>query len=190
MALSRGGFSAYLNAHASFWFGTLRTFTTQSPSSAKTRVPPRCGPSLAPANKSTHAPGSRCAPVTKCSWRSRALITLPLLRCSPGSVPTCPVHHVRINRDVWDQICWLSLMLPSAPGSPVADSASVHTALEKSHVAIRTVCRPLVTTMIDHFRVAFGTPSQPIVAECGTRTDEASHALSLPLQSRTRRRGG
>ena len=41
--------------------------TTQSPSSAKTRAPPRWSPPLTLVSKSTHAPGSRCPPATKCS---------------------------------------------------------------------------------------------------------------------------
>ena len=48
-------------------------------------------------------------------------------------------------------------------------------------VASRIMCRPLVTTMVDHFSAAFGTPSQPILAEYDTRTDEALSRLVSTL---------
>ena len=40
-------------------------------------------------------------------------------------------------------------------------------------VASRIMCRSLVSTMVDHFSLAIGTPSQPIMAECDARTDDA-----------------
>ena len=73
-----------------FLAGTHRTFTTPLPSAAQIRAPLRwCLPS-ALASKSTRALGNRCAPVTKCSRRSLALITHPQSWCSPRSVLTCP----------------------------------------------------------------------------------------------------
>ena len=43
------------------------------------------------------------------------------------------------------------------------------------------MCRPLVTTTTDHFSAAFGTPSQPILAEYDTRTGEALSRLISTL---------
>ena len=40
-------------------------------------------------------------------------------------------------------------------------------------IASRIMCRFLVSSMVDHFSAAFGTPSQLIMAEYDTRTDEA-----------------
>ena len=48
-------------------------------------------------------------------------------------------------------------------------------------VASRIMCRLLVSTRIDHFSLAFGTPSQPIMAEYDARTDEAlARLVSTP----------
>ena len=47
-------------------------------------------------------------------------------------------------------------------------------------VASRVLRRPLVSTTVDHF-AAFGTPSQPILAEYDTRTDEALARLASTL---------
>ena len=40
--------------------------------------------------------------------------------------------------------------------------------------------RPLVTTIVDHFCVGFGTLTQQILAEYDTRTDEALSRLVPP----------
>ena len=48
-------------------------------------------------------------------------------------------------------------------------------------VARRIMCRPLVSTMVDHFSHAFGTPSRPIMAEYDTHTDEALTRLVSTL---------
>ena len=47
----------------------------------------------------------------------------------------------------------------------------------------RILCRPLVSTMVDHFSAAFGTPSKLIKAEYDTRTDEAPTRLVSTLPS-------
>ena len=43
------------------------------------------------------------------------------------------------------------------------------------------MCRPVVSTMVDHFSAAFSTPSQPIMDECDTRTEEALTRLVSTL---------
>ena len=48
-------------------------------------------------------------------------------------------------------------------------------------VASRVLSRPLVSTTVDHFGAAFGIPSQPILAEYDTRTDEALARLASTL---------
>ena len=48
-------------------------------------------------------------------------------------------------------------------------------------VASRIMCRPFVSTMIDHFSLAFDFPSQPIVAEYDARTEEALARLVSTL---------
>ena len=48
-------------------------------------------------------------------------------------------------------------------------------------VANRIMCRPLVSTMVDHFSLAFGTPSKPIMAEYDARTDAALARLVSTL---------
>ena len=45
------------------------------------------------------------------------------------------------------------------------------------------MCRPLVSTVVEHSSAAFGTPSQPIMAEYDTRTDEALSRLVTTLPS-------
>ena len=50
-------------------------------------------------------------------------------------------------------------------------------------VASRITCRPLVSTMVDHFSAAFGAPSQHIMAEHDTRTDEALSRLVSTVPS-------
>ena len=51
--------------------------------------------------------------------------------------------------------------------------------------ASRTMCRPLVSTMVDHFSHAFGVPNQLIMTEYDARTDAALTQLvaTLPLNA-------
>ena len=50
-------------------------------------------------------------------------------------------------------------------------------------VASGIMCRPLVSTMVDHYSAAFGTPCQPIMVECDECTDEALSRLVSTLPS-------
>ena len=51
-------------------------------------------------------------------------------------------------------------------------------------VASRIMCRPLVSTIVDHFSIAFGVPSQSIMAEYDARTDAALARLVATLPTR------
>ena len=48
-------------------------------------------------------------------------------------------------------------------------------------VVSRIMCRPLVSTMVDHSSAAFGTPSKQILAENETSTDEALSRLVFTI---------
>ena len=48
-------------------------------------------------------------------------------------------------------------------------------------VASRIMCRPLVSTIVDHFSRAFGVPTQLITAEYDARTDAALTRLVATL---------
>ena len=200
-------FFARPSVRMSFWVGTPHAFTTLSPSSAKTRAPPRWSPPLALASKSTHVPDSGCAPATKCARRSRALTTLPQKWCSPGSALTCISSCTRCTSTATSRImiCWLSLMDNFAP--PLAPPScgdlpdhswqattvvscgglGLRTAVGAAlpvFVASRIMCRPLVTTIDTSVRPSALRANRSWVSV--TRAPmRPSHALSPPSPLRS-----
>ena len=161
---------------------------------AQTRAPRRWGPPVARVSTSTCAPGSRFEPVMRCALRSSASTTPQPRWFSPGS--TLHAHvPMRINGDLLDQdllAAFAGQMRASVSASLSGDLPDhswwqatpgvTRGGLGPSHGAwgraSRLRCQPhhmspLVSTMVDHFSLAFGTPSQPIMAEYDAHTDAA-----------------
>ena len=65
--------------------------------------------------------------------------------------------------------------------SPAAGWASARHSDCAAFVASRIMCRPLVSTMVDHFSLAFGVANQLIMAEYDARTDAALTRLVSTL---------
>ena len=113
------------------------------------------------------------------------------------------MYHMRINGDLLDQdllaafdgqlrasvSASLSSDLPDhswwqATKGVTCGGLGLRTALGfalPAFVASRIMCRPLVSTMVDHFSLAFGVPNQSILAEYDSRTDAALARLVSTL---------
>ena len=115
-----------------------------------------------------------------------------------------PMYHMRISGDVLGRdlrrraaarlgeapLCGdLPDHLVQATTGVTCGGLGLRTALGvalPAFVASRIMCRPLVSTMVDHISAAFGNPSQQIMAAYDTRTDEALTRLVSTLPSANR----
>ena len=196
-ARQRQELRALLSVSMSLRCGTLRACTTPSTLSLRKRASQRWAQPLGLVSISMHKPKSLFAPATRCAPPLPALIMPPRRWFSPGNALTCPISCTTCVSTVTFLIktCWLHLMdscgPPSAPrcvaicqitpggrlplGSPAEGWASAQRSeiAFSAFVASRIMCRPLVSTMVDHFSLAFGVSSQSIMAEYDTRTDAA-----------------
>ena len=149
--------------------------------------------------------GSQREPATRCAPRLAALIMPPQTWSSPGSAQTCPSSCVTCaSLEIFlTRTCWpafdgqlrasvsasLSSDLPDhswwqATTGVTCGGLGLRTALGfalPAFVASRIMCRPLVSTMVDHFSLAFGVPNQSILAEYDARTDAALARLVSTL---------
>ena len=83
---------------------------------------------------------------------------------------SCGPLSASLSGDLLDHSCW------QATTGVTCGGLGLRTALRialPAFVASRIMCRPLVSTMVDHFSLAFGVPKQSIMAEYDARTDAA-----------------
>ena len=197
-ARQRQELRALLSVSMSLRCGTLRACTTPSTLSLRKRASQRWAQPLGLVSISMDKPKSLFAPATRCAPPLPALIMPPRRWFSPGNALTCPISCTTCVPTVTLLIktCWLHLMdscgPPSAPRCVAICQITpdhwghlgLRTALGialSAFVASRIMCRPLVSTMVDHFSLACGVPSQSIMAEYDTRTDAALTRLVSTL---------
>ena len=121
----------------------------------------------------------QCADVSKLVYRMRVdgdMLDKDLLVAFDGQLRASV--SASLNGDLPDHSWW------QATTGVSCGRLGLRTALGialPAFVAGRTTCRPLVSTMVDHFSHAFDVPNQLIMAEYGARTDAALTRLVATL---------
>ena len=150
-----------------------------------------------------HERGSQCEPVTRCALRLADHAPTEMVLTRQCADVSKLMYHMRIDGDMLDKdllITFDGQLRASVSASLNGDlpdhswwqattgvtcgALSLRTALGiavAAPVASRIMCRPLVSTTVDHFSLAFGVANQLIMAEYDARTDAALTRLVATL---------
>ena len=113
----------------------------------------------------------RCADVSKLMYHLRIngdLLDEDLLVAFDGQLRASV--SASLNGDLPDHSWWQATAGVSCGGLGLRTALGIALA---AFVASRIMCRPLVSTVVDHFSHAFGVPNQLIMTEYDARTDGA-----------------